>query len=170
MADAENLDRFAASLDLPRHRELFDYWRSKMPQGAESGRLPSRKQIDPVEIPKLLPWFSLIEVDWSQGAPRFRFRSAGTGVAERFGRNVTGRKFEDIYSGDFLKRQTATFAKVATSGMPIRTEMLAPIAKKEFLVCQRLLLPLASDGHRVDQVISLIVFDDKPGQPGGGMS
>ena len=41
---------------------------------------------------------------------------------------------------------------------------IVPVAGKEFLTYHRLILPLASDGKTVDQMVALILFDDaKPG-------
>ena len=41
-------------------KKLWVYWRSKL-NGRE---MPSRGDLDPVEIPELLPYVALIEVHW----------------------------------------------------------------------------------------------------------
>ncbi len=156
LSDVE-LDRFATTLEVPAHRELFDYWRSK----ALAGRLPARKDIDPIDIPGLLPWLTLIEVDWSQAPPRFRIRLVGTGVVNRFGRDATGLWFEDIYEADVYETQMDYYTQVATDGVPSLTEPIPPIREREFIKCQRLVVPLSADGERVDQLISILSFDDE---------
>ena len=156
LSDVE-LDRFATTLEVPAHRQLFDYWRSKV----QAGRLPARKDIDPVDIPALLPWLTVIEVDWSQGSARFRIRLVGTGVVNRFGRDATGLWFEDVYESDVYRSQMDYYTQVVTSGMPSLTQPIPPIREREFIKCRRLVVPLSSDGKRVDQIISILTFDDE---------
>lgn len=156
LSDVE-LDRFATTLEVPAHRQLFDYWRSKL----QAGRLPARKDIDPIEIPGLLPWLTLVEVDWSQGSPRFRIRLVGTGVVERLGRDSTGKWFEDVYDADIYNAQMEYYTQVATTGVPSLTQPIPPIREREFIKCRRLVVPLSADGKRVDLIISILIFDDE---------
>ena len=151
-----DLDQFAARLQRAPHRELFDYWRSK----ASPDNLPARRDIDPVEIPMLLPWITLYDVDWAEGRPRFRFRLVGTGIVRRYGRDATGMWFEDAYEGEILERQVAAFSEVATMGRPLADSLSAPISGKEFITSHKLILPLADDGARVDHMVAVILFDD----------
>lgn len=61
-----------------------DYWRSKI----RSNRLPTRRDIDPVEIPKLLPHVLLTEI---RSEPfQARYRLAGTALADIYGFDYTG--------------------------------------------------------------------------------
>ena len=156
MLDEQELDAFAATLEVPQHRELFAYWRGK----AKSGRLPLRKDIDPIDIPKLLPWLSLVEANWSGASPRFRFRVVGSSVAERFGRDATGLWFEDAYDQHYYELQTTTFTEVATAGRPSLNHIVPPIPDREYVICHRLIVPLAGENGRVEQMISLLNFDD----------
>lgn len=64
-------------------RRLHRYWLSK--RGARAH--PARADIDPTEIPALLPFLMLVDV-LDQGR-KFRFRLVGTAVAR--GRDPTGR-------------------------------------------------------------------------------
>lgn len=153
-----DLDDFAAGLEAPEHRQLFDYWRSKAP----AGRLPGRRHLDPVDIPRLLPWIILYDVDWREGAPRFRFRLVGTGNVQRYGRDATGLWFEEAYDGEALARQQAVFAEVATSRRPHLSRAILPIAGKDHVTYRRLILPLTNDGETVDNLIALMVFDADP--------
>ena len=54
--------------------------------------MPSRGDIDPIEIPKLLPHVQLIEAV----GERFRYRLIGTALAQAFGRDYTGAYPEDV--------------------------------------------------------------------------
>lgn len=154
MAD---LDDFAVKLKYPRQREFFEYWRAKAPPG----KLPGRQHFDPLDIPALLPWIVMYDVVRQGGDPRFRFRLVGTGIVEQYGRDATGMWFEDAYEGEILERQMATFTEVATSGRPHLSRPTLPIATKEYITYERLILPLAGDGVNVDRLIALMVFDAK---------
>ena len=154
--DDHELNTFAETLELPEHRQLFDYWRSKF----KSGRLPARKDFDPIDIPNLLPGLSLIEAVWSQDAPRFRIRLVGTGVVEHFGRDATGLWFEDAYDAEVCARQVADYTQIATTARPSLTQPIAPIPDREHIVCHRLVVPLTNGGDRVEQMMSLMIFND----------
>lgn len=62
-----------------RLRELLEYWRSKR----GSRLMPARADIDPIEIPTLLPIIGLVDV--LDGGARFRFRLLGTEVVDAAG-------------------------------------------------------------------------------------
>ncbi len=65
--------------------ELHAYW-----QGKRAGRpWPSRADIDPLDIPLLLKYLLLIEVERLQPM-RIRFRLVGTNFRQFFGRDLTG--------------------------------------------------------------------------------
>jgi hypothetical protein len=152
----KEFDSLVQSLDLNEHKKIFDYWRMIAPPGI----LPGRQHIDPLEIPAdLLPWIALVDVISDSEKRRFRFRLVGTGNVSRYGRDPTGKWFEETYPGQILDRQTTAYDEVATSKQPQLSHNSLPVAGQEFLTYQRLLLPLASDGNTVDMIMALIVFD-----------
>ena len=62
------------------------YWIDKR----GSRLLPSRRDIDPVEIPpKILPHLQIIDV--VDGGARFRYRLIGTATVDAYGEDFTGR-------------------------------------------------------------------------------
>jgi hypothetical protein len=71
-----------------------DYWRSK----CSGERLPSRRDIDPVEIPRLLPHILLAEI-WQEPF-LVRYRLAGTALAELYGFDYTGSYLSREREGD----------------------------------------------------------------------
>ena len=88
---AYNLDEFANTLRDDRHRRVFEYWRSKAPEGV----LPGRRDIDPLEVPDLLPWLTLIDVVWEQERLRLRCRLMGTGVRNKMSVDIASRVFHN---------------------------------------------------------------------------
>src|SRR5436190_2826857 len=78
-----------------RLHQVHAYWQSR-----RAGRqMPSRSDIDPTDIPGLLPFVFLVEV---LNEPRdFRFRLAGTHFSEFAGMEVTGRTIGEVFPPAF---------------------------------------------------------------------
>jgi hypothetical protein len=74
-----------------RVRALHRYWQSKCHEGS----LPSRAAIDPTEIPQLLPYLVIAEIEASP--LRVRYRLVGTQVVEDHGSDFTNRYLEDCH-------------------------------------------------------------------------
>ena len=153
-------DAFLESLTHTDHIALYRYWRSKCAPGA----LPSRADIDPAALRELLPRIGLIDVLREPDGPAFRFRLAGTELVQRGGHDPTGRRFDELYRGEYLETVQETYRHVAEMGEPLLTHRIYPLVpKREFLRYERLLLPLARDGAYVDMVMLLVVVDRQRG-------
>ncbi len=150
-----NLDDFAKTLRDDRHRRALAYWRSKAPEG----RLPGRRDIDPLEVPDLLPWLTLIDVVWEQERLRLRCRLVGTGVAARFGRDITGLYAEEAYSDAYLGQVLESYGAIIGSRRPQLSRHRIPIEGREHGEFDRLILPLAEDGDTVDMFLSCFAFE-----------
>lgn len=75
---------------------VFEYWADK-----SAGRgIPRRRDIDPVDIPKLLPILMIVDVLPSH---RYRYRLVGTENADAFGVNATGRYLDEVLPGSEYK-------------------------------------------------------------------
>src|SRR5215813_11317295 len=73
-------------------RRLLEYWRSK----CVAGRLPTRRDIDPVALPYILPNLFILDVHANEEPHRrFRFRLFGTELARVHGRDLTGRTLHE---------------------------------------------------------------------------
>src|SRR5690349_7676726 len=89
-ADAPGSNEWvAAPIADPRLRQAHDYWRRK----AAGRKMPRRADIDPTEIPKLLPDVMLVDV-LPEG--RYRYRLIGTENAAAHGMNATGCYLDDV--------------------------------------------------------------------------
>ncbi len=150
-----SLDEFSHTLRDDRHRRAFAYWRSKTPEG----RLPGRRHIDPLDVPDLLPWLTLIDVVWEQERLRLRCRLVGTGVAARFGRDITGLYAEEAYPEAYLAQALDTYGAIIGSRSPQLSRHRIPIEGREHAEYDRLILPLAADGDTVDMFLSCFAFD-----------
>lgn len=145
---------FADCLDDPMQREMYAYWRRKC-----AGRImPLRSDIDPVEIPRLLPNILISERLIVDGRERWRYRLAGTAVVAAFGKDVTGHFLDDLVAGDYRDFITGVRRMVCEERRALFCESEYLSRRDVRLVAKRLLMPLTKDGARVDQIISLLVF------------
>lgn len=135
--------------DLAQHpvlAGLWDYWHSK-----RRGRLlPARRDIDPTEIPNLLPHLQLI--DRTEDA-EFRYRLTGTAVVDAFGSDPRGRLIKDVLPPARLEPARRHLSTVWSTGRPIwtRGRYTTPFGAEQ--VATRVVLPLADDGRAVCVVV-----------------
>jgi len=136
--------------------EIHAYWLAKRGQR----RMPSRWDIEPTEIPRLLRNLMLVDVFYNP--IRFRYRLIGTNVVDATGENRTGKCFDsvDFFAANPIVREQ--YATVVSTGEPVHS--LEPFyrldTRREYEV-ERLLLPLSSDGVTVDMI--LVYFHFKSG-------
>src|SRR5579862_4529995 len=74
----------------------FAYWQAKC--GARA--MPRRADIDPSEMIPLLPHLQITEL--VDGGARVRYRLVGTGIVAAYGAELTGKYFDEVFSGDRL--------------------------------------------------------------------
>ncbi len=144
---------FRAQLVVPEQRQLYDYWLSR----AEGGSLPSRDDINPAHIPRLLPFISLIDVDDSLHQSRVRL--AGTRLRDVYDREITGLRIEDLDLGPKRDYWMAAYRHTAVDGKPTQGIVRGPRVNKEHLVQYWIRLPLAAR-HRngIGMVLCLDYF------------
>ena len=152
---------FADCLDDPLHRRMYAYWHEKR----GSRRLPSRGDIDPTEIPRLLPNLLISEYVAEGDRGRWRYRLAGTAVAAAFGRNPTGRFVDELTKGDYREFIERIHGMVRAEQRALFCASEYTGARNLLMSAKRLLLPLTTDGRHVDQIISLLVFRLGTGLP-----
>lgn len=133
-------------------RRLYDYWHSR----CSGGVLPSRRDIDPLDIPDLLPNIFLLDVIGD--AEDFVFRLAGTLVEEVFSMPLRGRSIAEIQRAAGTPIPVAQHIEVARGGGPRYREGSVLVAGRDHWRTHRLLLPLSSDGCVVDVLMGGAVF------------
>ena len=119
--------------------------------------LPSRGDLDPVEIPPhLLPGILLIDV--ARDPLRFRYRLVGTRDVQRRGNDPTGLDVTEGHYGPSPHRALETYGYLADQASPLyRSDSVTDshgIARDE----ERLFLPLSTDGTRVDMILAFVVW------------
>lgn len=134
-------------------RNLLRYWLAVHPRS----RLPARGDFDPLEVPKALPKIVLTDVE--RDPYRFRVRLMGTEVAAAFERDFTGRYLDEVlvdFTNDFSHLHRV---EVAETGLPSYRYGEAQIPfKLDFAPIERIYLPFAADGERVDLILAMMVY------------
>lgn len=152
--------RLPAGVAEPGFALLHRYWESKR----RGGRLPARVQIDPTEIPALLPQLLLFEVVAGRDGPRFRFRLAGTAFTNLVGRDVTGYCLDELGTPERVAPVHEALAAILETGRPAYRAGRLTLRSEEFMMAKRLGFPLASDGARVDMILGLWLAEPWPAQ------
>jgi hypothetical protein len=127
------------------------YWRGK-----RSGRsMPARRDLDPTEMPRLLPHLQLIE----PVAGRFRFRLIGTALAEAFGRDYTGRFVDELFDAARAEPICDVYRAVLDRRHPMFLRNRYFTAKNIDLIANRIYLPLSEDDSAVNMIFSAVTFE-----------
>ncbi|MGB0631198.1 MAG: PAS domain-containing protein [Alphaproteobacteria bacterium] len=128
----------------------YAYWASK----CVDGRLPSRQDINPLEIPRLMPHVAIVDVR-HEPEMDFFYRLQGTYIVEHLYQDHSGKWFSEIPHQKPPSQIWSNCAKVVESKMPLlaNTPYVGP--QSSFRDLEDLILPLSSDGELVD---SLLVF------------
>src|SRR5487761_1780687 len=132
----------APGADLPpcdkRISELYRYWQSIRPA---AGRLPGRQHFQPTDIPHLLQWIWLADV---QRTPlRFKYRLVGE-AHPRFRQSTAYPHFVAA-----AERAQVAFYR----GPPVY------VIDLRYKTIERLILPMAQDGATVDMLLGITVLD-----------
>jgi len=143
------------SLDEPTLAELYFYWAD-----LRRGRFaPARSDIDPLDIPHLLPYIALSEVVPGEGGRRIRYRLAGTQIEAHFGCSLTNRYLDELKHGGYLLYVAALYERLITQKIPVYDEARFGAAETALSV-KRLMLPLSSDAVSVTMVLSGLVYQN----------
>jgi hypothetical protein len=136
---------FAAPIS--HHLDLYRYWLRR-----RGGRtMPARGDIDPSEIPLLLP--NIIIVHKVEG--EFRHRLAGSAIRQQLGRELTG----DVVGSHVINREEAIAAfgtvceRVFVNARPVFSKGQHQLESGVLHNVSFLMLPLSDDGRQVNMII-----------------
>lgn len=119
--------------------------------------MPRRADIDPVDIPQLLPNLQLIEV--SDGGRRFRYRLVGTALVTAFGAEYTGKFLDELFDGVRLENASRVLRAVVSGSVPIFLRNSYGTTKTVEMVANRLYMPLSEDGGTVSRIFGALTFE-----------
>ena len=146
----------AAELDLgqdlaryPDLRFALGYWTRK--RGARFA--PSRGDIDPAEIPSILPRVMLADVVRDNtGRVDFRFRLSGTGICDVHGYNLTTLRPSELSPEPYGRLIDAHYREAVGRRSPM-AHILVLNTNRKSRSYARLILPLSADGETVDMLM-----------------
>lgn len=145
-----------SELPAPSLMAAFAYWQSKL-----AGRaMPSRRDIDPVEIPSLLSYVLLTDV--LRDPLDFRYRLVGTAVRAISHRDYTGKRYSETPGKDRGSVVWDNCEKVVRGKAPILGRPPYTGPDPYLRRCENVLLPLSDDGRNVNMILQVISFERGP--------
>jgi len=130
------------------------YWEAIKPSPE---LLPGRQHFDPTEIPEVLPYIWLIDV--TRAPLRFRWRLLGSWHAAAMNGNHVGRWIDevvpDFQSGPLYPQYLNVVERRTIAFRAGRSLMRKD---RDFVVVERLIMPLAADGQTVDMIMGVSAF------------
>ena len=138
----------------PRILGLYGYWRTLAPS---PGVLPGRKHFDPIDLPRLLRWIWLADVERDPLA--FLYRLTGSEFVIAMGAEYRGRCIGEA-DPDFMETPRGQHYMAVAEGQTgyLRGRpVVYPYRNHSYL--ERFVLSLAKDGKTVDMLLGLTVFD-----------
>ena len=130
------------------HEELFAYWSSLR----ANAPAPPKQRVNPADMKRLLPTVSLIEV--APDAPGdYRVRLAGTGLYNVYGREITGRRFSEIYNtaaADYWRDELGRVVKDRKPSVGVHNLAWRGASHLSLIWIR---LPLVTKGSDVDMIL-----------------
>jgi hypothetical protein len=136
----------------PMLKSALDYWNRK-----RGDRLmPVRRDIEPTEIPALLPHVQLVELV----GDRLRYRLIGTALVEAYGENWTGKYIDETFTGNRRRFLEESYRRVRHERAPVLVRNLFVSKSGIKMEAARVNTPLSEDGSRVSQffVVGIVGF------------
>ncbi|MBI3515921.1 MAG: PAS domain-containing protein [Proteobacteria bacterium] len=147
------METTASPITDTRLQSAYDYW-CRIAAGRP---MPRRCDLDPADIPRLLPHVMLVDVDHG----RYRYRLIGTANAQEHGMNATGQYVDEVLKGsEYRAHAVRLYDECARERRPVYSEslFLSPAGGAIERHTKALFMPLSEDGAAVTQVIVAQVF------------
>jgi len=139
-----------------RLRRLHDYW-----LGKRDGRaLPTRADIDPVELRLLLAYVFLVDV--IAGRPRdYRFRLAGTHIRDFAGMEVTGKRIPEVFPPAFGDEVRQHWDAAIACAAPLHCQGRLWTEDAAHLPWEGIVMPLGGPGGGVAMLFGGFVVEGR---------
>lgn len=121
---------------------LWHYWDAK--RGKR--RMPLRREIDPCEIPRLLPHLQLVDRVEGRG---YRYRLTGTAIVDGYGFDATGKFTHEVLPPARHATASRHYTLVCGTGRPLFVRNRYLKGNSVTVIISRIILPLAVDGAGV---------------------
>jgi len=143
----------ASPRHLPSIKQLHDYW--TLCRGERA--MPRRADIDPADIPHLLPNVFLVDIE--QEPFRVRYRVVGTNAVEWQGRDFTGYYLDEMRFNrpDEL---LALYRRAVEEKVPTFRSGTWQMPNGVTRAVETAILPLSDDGETVTQCLAIEDYQD----------
>lgn len=155
---------FLPRVQSPILRHVLDYWVKK----SGMRRMPSRRDIEPLDLREALGFISLIEI--RRDPLRFFFRLDGTKQVELFQIDCTGRFLDECFDEQHLSVAQKSYREATETGLPSYYRRQLPYYER-LISYEIVILPLGedevADAPPLPTADSLTAdsLTDGPGQP-----
>ncbi|HXE16775.1 MAG TPA: PAS domain-containing protein [Stellaceae bacterium] len=136
---------------MPPLTDAFEAWRRLR----RDTPCPRRSDFDPLLFRGVLGMLSLLEV--FRDPMRFRYRIHGTETARWLGYDLTGKFIDEGANKVWIEMAQDHLSQVANTGRPALERHFNTIVGHRNLNVEALVLPLATDGHAPDFLISILI-------------
>jgi len=141
-------------------RDFYAHWQAL---SRRRGGIPFREDLDPADIPALLPHLFIVEKIRETG--RFFFRLSGTRIREIMGAENTRHFLDELLHGDDLATVSAMFDQVLEQGVCLRSIEGLTYSDRSYLRVEIVRLPLRKsngDCRLILGCLSRIEDDNRP--------
>jgi hypothetical protein len=144
-------------LTSPVLRGLRDYWREK----AATRDMPSRADLDPIDIPRFLPHIAIADV--FHNPRRYRHRLLGTFITTLYERDSTGKWIGGDLYGTNAERMLWVYDQCVASRASVAIREALTFARKDWVAVEGLLMPLVGPDGQIYMIFGGL--DVVPGRP-----
>ncbi|MEX0839213.1 MAG: PAS domain-containing protein [Parvibaculum sp.] len=132
--------------------QLIAYWERKR----GSRPMPVHTDIDPIEMPRLLPYIAIADVMYDP--LDIRYRLMGTRLVEMGGIDRTGETLRSGHSGERLEERLAALERMLASPGPVALGGRLDWLNRGYRRFECVHLPLSEDGERVTRLLAAYAF------------
>lgn len=134
----------------PKAVALYQYWNAR--RGIRP--MPTRADIDPLEMRQWLPRITLVDVSPDGG--EFTYRLVGTQIVDLLGMNPTGRPVESAWPEAEAAPLLEGYREVVRTGEPVFCQQTCEWLSDQEPSAWAVRLPLSTDRKRVDVVLGYL--------------
>lgn len=116
--------------------------------------MPTRADIDPLEMRQWLPRLSLVDV--SPDGRHFTYRLVGTQMVDLLGVNPTGRLVEAAWPEGLVETVVDGYRHVVETRKPVFCQQINGWLEDQKPTAWAMRLPLSADGEEVDMILAYL--------------
>jgi hypothetical protein len=137
--------------------DLIDQARSYWERIRGSRNMPRRVDLDPVDIPRLLPFVMLVDV--LTEPLDFRFRLIGSAIQAIVARNYVGRRFSELPHMARGNLIWAEYEAVVSQQRPVAAILDYVGSDRYVQGVRHCLMPLSNDDRAVNMIFAAVEID-----------